>query len=526
MSRLPVPGSDNGVWGIVLNDFLSVVHSSDGTLVGNSVGESQLATGSVTTAALAEGSISSPKLMAGSVTTAAIADGSISNGKLQDGSVTTAAIADGSISNGKLQDGSVTSEKIAGLDAAVEFLQTDPDSATSTALNATYGAAFGGNRAGRLVCLGDSIARAGDNVSGGTVNWSDSFSLYCALLSQGTIDFVYNAGVGGNTTQNMIDRFGTDVTPHRPTVVTINGGTNDFTFAVTSAQFRANIKTLVAKVRAIGALPVLLTMPPVGGAAAPQKLQIVQNNMWIMMYAQSIGIPCVDMYGIVTDPATGSYLSALDNGDGIHPNTLGHYKIGQVLATTLGSYFARIPRVTRSNVDPSNALGAAGGNGLLLASTSGLATGFPQVADVSSGTAVNSLVTDTLVTGNMQRMAFTDATGARNLRPGPAVGLAGSGSLINENDIVRLTLVVTNTGGMQFQASIQSLGGGAQLTFTQFVYPVTRGIVVVPDFTVPVGASNLLIGLTATANPAPATGTCDFGQVTLTNLTTGGLITL
>src|SRR6266550_4663511 len=32
MSRLPVPGSDSGVWGDVLNDFLNVEHNSDGTL--------------------------------------------------------------------------------------------------------------------------------------------------------------------------------------------------------------------------------------------------------------------------------------------------------------------------------------------------------------------------------------------------------------------------------------------------------------------------------------------------------------
>ena len=32
MSRLPQPGSDDGVWGAVLNDFLSVSHNDDGTL--------------------------------------------------------------------------------------------------------------------------------------------------------------------------------------------------------------------------------------------------------------------------------------------------------------------------------------------------------------------------------------------------------------------------------------------------------------------------------------------------------------
>jgi hypothetical protein len=32
MARLPTPGSDNGVWGTILNDFLSVEHNADGTL--------------------------------------------------------------------------------------------------------------------------------------------------------------------------------------------------------------------------------------------------------------------------------------------------------------------------------------------------------------------------------------------------------------------------------------------------------------------------------------------------------------
>ena len=32
MARLPNPGSDDGVWGDVLNDFLLVEHNSDGTL--------------------------------------------------------------------------------------------------------------------------------------------------------------------------------------------------------------------------------------------------------------------------------------------------------------------------------------------------------------------------------------------------------------------------------------------------------------------------------------------------------------
>src|ERR1700728_1305871 len=32
MSRLPIPGGDDGTWGDILNDFLDVSHNADGTL--------------------------------------------------------------------------------------------------------------------------------------------------------------------------------------------------------------------------------------------------------------------------------------------------------------------------------------------------------------------------------------------------------------------------------------------------------------------------------------------------------------
>lgn len=57
MARLPVPGQDSGSWGDILNDFLSVAHSSTGFLQDNSVGAAQLQDGSVTASALASGAI-------------------------------------------------------------------------------------------------------------------------------------------------------------------------------------------------------------------------------------------------------------------------------------------------------------------------------------------------------------------------------------------------------------------------------------------------------------------------------------
>ncbi|MGB4759250.1 MAG: hypothetical protein WBP26_04265 [Candidatus Saccharimonadales bacterium] len=56
MARLPQPGNDQGVWGDILNDFLSQGHKGDGSLKDGSVISSVIADGAVTTAKLATGS--------------------------------------------------------------------------------------------------------------------------------------------------------------------------------------------------------------------------------------------------------------------------------------------------------------------------------------------------------------------------------------------------------------------------------------------------------------------------------------
>ncbi len=82
MSRLPNPGSDEGQWGEILNDYLSQSHNTDGTLKAGIVGSAQLAAGAVTTANYADGSISTSKIQAGAVDTTHIADGAITTTKL------------------------------------------------------------------------------------------------------------------------------------------------------------------------------------------------------------------------------------------------------------------------------------------------------------------------------------------------------------------------------------------------------------------------------------------------------------
>ncbi|PID98919.1 hypothetical protein CSA80_04455 [Candidatus Saccharibacteria bacterium] len=61
-SRLPTPGGDDGTWGAILNDFLSQIHNTDGTLKNNSVGAAALAPSAVTAAGIQDATISEAKL--------------------------------------------------------------------------------------------------------------------------------------------------------------------------------------------------------------------------------------------------------------------------------------------------------------------------------------------------------------------------------------------------------------------------------------------------------------------------------
>lgn len=53
MARLPIPGSDAGEWGQILNEYLSEAHNSDGSLKDNVVDSNIITNGSITEANLA-----------------------------------------------------------------------------------------------------------------------------------------------------------------------------------------------------------------------------------------------------------------------------------------------------------------------------------------------------------------------------------------------------------------------------------------------------------------------------------------
>lgn len=92
MARLPIPGSDSGSWGQVLNNYLLVSHANDGTLNAGVVGTTQLQNNSVGMAQLQANSVGSAQLQNGAVGVAALGPNVVSTTNIVNNSVTAAKL--------------------------------------------------------------------------------------------------------------------------------------------------------------------------------------------------------------------------------------------------------------------------------------------------------------------------------------------------------------------------------------------------------------------------------------------------
>lgn len=72
-----------------------------------------------------------------------------------------------------------------------------------------------------------------------------------------------NLGIGGNTSNDLLNRFDSDVSPHNPDFVWVMTGTNDYWNYISASQYKQNIQSLISKIEALGAKPIIIG-PSVG----------------------------------------------------------------------------------------------------------------------------------------------------------------------------------------------------------------------------------------------------------------------
>lgn len=149
-----------------------------------------------------------------------------------------------------------------------------------------------------LVCLECAVARAadfplrdgdlwvmaGDSITAQHLH-SNYFEAFC-FARYPQMKFAFrNSGVGGHTIPTTLARFEYDIAAWKPTVVSVELGMNDSGSTATE-KFIANMGTMVARIRAIGARPVILSASPVNDGTLLARAQ--GRNVRLNEYATAL----------------------------------------------------------------------------------------------------------------------------------------------------------------------------------------------------------------------------------------------
>jgi lysophospholipase L1-like esterase len=163
------------------------------------------------------------------------------------------------------------------------------------------------------------VGAIGDSITAGTgdAGWGfqGSNSWFSQTVCDGQPPYGYNAGVPNQTTEEVAARL-PDLIAHRPRVVVILTGTNDVLKHRSLPHAVALIETMIARVRAAHAVPVVATLPPFRADPATAE----RFNQLLVAMAGRERVTVIDFHRVLADG--GHYRAGLSD-DGLHPNVAG-----------------------------------------------------------------------------------------------------------------------------------------------------------------------------------------------------------
>lgn len=218
----------------------------------------------------------------------------------------------------------------------------------------------------RIVCVGDSITQQGESPAGYV--WLIRHNLQLIFPNQ-SFD-VLNAGISGNRSNDMLDRFERDVLSHNPDLVLISVGVNDVWHGFSEghpqgdgpggiplADYRQNVAAMIDRTVAKHAKAVLLLATPIGedlGNAENLKAVAYNNTLRDLAVTKSATVidlqtpfrKLIDSYRTTTGN-TQNFLTV----DGVHMNAQGNQVMAQAVLTALGVADSDRRRVDSQVVD-------------------------------------------------------------------------------------------------------------------------------------------------------------------------------
>lgn len=204
-------------------------------------------------------------------------------------------------------------------------------------------AGSGGARPG-VVFMGDSITQL--------------WPLAASFPRQGYLD----RGIAGQTSGQILGRFGQDVMDLDPRVVVLLAGSNDLRLDLPASLTEANLARMVALAHSARIAVVLCTLPPVRHFPSAEMLgpretaaqeaarlqgQAQALNGWIRSYAAGHGLALVDYYGALAGP-DGGWGPGL-TADGIHPSLAGYARMAPLVQRAIDPLLVSPPPPARSD---------------------------------------------------------------------------------------------------------------------------------------------------------------------------------
>ena len=189
------------------------------------------------------------------------------------------------------------------------------------------------------VITGDSITHGLVHTQGGR-----SYPEHLHELIRGELervrDIVINSAISGHRIVDILGDWDRRVSSWRPDVVTLMIGTNDMSTGgprpvISADDYAASLHEFVTRVRALGAIPVLQTPPPIDAVNAPERARVAEFADAVRAVAASDDVILVDQLARFTELGGGGVPWGLMN-DPFHPNATGHAALAVELAKALG----------------------------------------------------------------------------------------------------------------------------------------------------------------------------------------------
>jgi len=174
----------------------------------------------------------------------------------------------------------------------------------------------------QAIPAGTTVLVLGDSISYGT-GAEHGTQDYPTLLARKTGWQVINAGISGDVSSGGLSRLPSLLAQHRPRLVVVELGGNDFLRQMAPARIEDNLRSMVHLVQQADAVAILIAMPEVSLAGR------LHDHPLYARVAEETGalLVCGAVSGVLSD---GRLLA-----DPVHPNAEGYRQLTEVLVKQL-----------------------------------------------------------------------------------------------------------------------------------------------------------------------------------------------